>query len=62
MAASKNIRSIVVGPETWARLKNLAAKEERSMSELLREALLDIFKKREPGAYDPATDSFKRQS
>lgn len=56
--ASKNIRSIVVGPETWKRLAELSKKEERSRSELIREALLDLFKKREPGVYDPKSDRF----
>ena len=60
MAASKNMRSIIVGPETWARLRKLAKEEERSLSELTREALLDLFKKREPAEYDPKTDSYRK--
>ena len=38
-------RSIVVGNATWKRLKNLAAKQERSMSGLIREALQQLFKR-----------------
>lgn len=59
--ANKNIRSVVVGPKTWTKLKDLGKKEERSMSELVREAILDLFDKRtrpKGVKYDPVADRF----
>jgi len=56
-------RNIVVGSKTWGQLKSLAKKEERSMSDIIREALLELFKRREVGLareiqYDPKIDSY----
>ncbi len=59
MARTK-IRSFVVKDQIWARLKSLSKEEGRSMSELLREAINDLFKKREPGTYDPVRDQYKK--
>jgi len=59
--ANNNIRSVVVGPKTWSKLKALGKKEERSMSELIREAILDLFDKRtrpKTVNYDPVADKF----
>ena len=59
--ANNNIRSVVVGPKTWSKLKTLGKKEERSMSELIREAILDLFDKRtrpKTVNYDPVADKF----
>lgn len=56
-------RNIVVGPKTWEKLRALAREEERSMSDIIREALLELFKRREVGIargvqYDPVTDNY----
>ncbi len=61
MSKSLNVRSIVVGNKTWEKLRALGKEEERSMSELIREALLDLFDKRIKPVkreYDPTSDSF----
>ncbi len=60
--ATKNVRSIVVGSKLWGRLKSLGVDEERSMSDLVREALRDFLRKKEVetvGTYDPVSDSIK---
>lgn len=52
-------RNIVVGNKTWDRLRELGAKEERSLSELVREALQDLFHKRDKSIrreYNPISD------
>ncbi len=58
-------RNIVVGPKTWAKLKSLARKEERSMSDIIREALMELFKRRmkqNPAEeYDPITDNYRKR-
>lgn len=57
-------RNIVVGPKTWERLRALAKKEERSMSDILREAAITLLDQRDAGVtggYDVKTDTFKRR-
>jgi len=58
-------RNIVVGPKTWAKLKSLARKEERSMSDIIREAIMELFKRRmkqnPAGEYDPVTDNYRKR-
>lgn len=56
---NQNRRSIVVQDKMWFRLKNLAGEEGRSMSELIREALVDLFHKKTRSisqGYDPVKD------
>ena len=55
--------NIVIGSKTWSELKALAEKEEKSASELIREAVLMLFEQRRRKGqmvenYDPATDEF----
>ncbi len=62
---SANRRNVVIGPKTWNKLKSLARKEERSMSDILREALSELLKKRaiqksSTEEYNPITDNYKR--
>ena len=61
---SANRRNVVIGPKTWNQVKSLAKKEERSISDLIREALLELLKKRattKPATdYNPITDSYGR--
>jgi len=55
----QNRRSIVVQNKMWMTLKELAKEEGRSMSELIREALVDLFQKRTrpvSQGYDPIKD------
>ena len=54
----EKIRSVVVKDKMWEELRTLSTKESRSMSDLLREALNDLFAKRRLGDYDPVTDRF----
>ena len=65
MPTSKR-RNVVIGDKTWGRLKDLAKKEERSMSDIIREGLMELFKQREAGVerkpeYDPVTDTFQKK-
>jgi len=50
------VRSIVFADEMWENLRSLSKRENRSMSDLLREAINDLFAKRRTGTYDPVTD------
>lgn len=52
------VRSVVVKDQVWEKLRKVAELEGRSMSDLLREALNDLFVKRRLGDYDPVTDRF----
>jgi len=58
-------RNIVMGPKTWERLRTQAKKEERSMSDLIREAVIKMLDLRdanpEATAYNVKTDTFKRR-
>lgn len=58
--AKKVRKTIMVGPELWQNLQKLSNAEDQSMSSLIREALIDLFNKRQntPGRYNPVTDSF----
>jgi hypothetical protein len=56
-------RSIVVGDKTWEALRAQAKEEERSMGDLIREAILELLDRRAHGVargpqYDPIGDSF----
>lgn len=59
---SSNRRSIVVKERTWQRLKKLGEEEERSVSELIREAIRDLFAKKgkpKSSRYNPVTDTYE---
>lgn len=62
MPVGKNRRNIVIGQKIWDKLRETAEQEERSMSEIIREALHDFFMKREKektvSGYDPIKDQF----
>ena len=63
--AKANRRQIVLGDIFWERLQRMKREEQRSISELIREALLDLFAKRNQQnatVYDPVSDSFKASS
>jgi len=49
---------MIIKDQMWENLRSLSAKENRSMSDLLREALNDLFSKRRSKDYDPVTDRF----
>ena len=52
-------RSIIIGDQMWDKIGKLARKEDRSRSELVREALIDLMARRErkpSGNYDPVND------
>lgn len=62
--SSSHRRSIVMGPKTWEQLKLWAAKEERSISDLIREAVADLLRKKDVKLraglqYDPVTDTLR---
>lgn len=61
--ALANRRNIVVKDQLWKQLKEISKKEGRSLSELIREALIDFFnkKRRESSHYDPVKDKFGPQ-
>jgi predicted CopG family antitoxin len=59
-------RNIVMGPKTWEKLRALGKEEERSISDLIREAVLELLKRRASGIsageqYDPITDNFGKR-
>ena len=54
--ARKVVRSVAVGDQIWERLRELANKEDRSMSDLIREAINDLLEKRQGRNYDPVMD------
>lgn len=56
--ANTKARSMIIKDQMWENLRSLSAKENRSMSDLLREALNDLFSKRRSKDYDPVTDRF----
>jgi Arc/MetJ-type ribon-helix-helix transcriptional regulator len=56
--ANTKARSVVIKDQMWDTLRSLSARENRSMSDLLREALNDLFSKRQSKDYDPITDRF----
>lgn len=53
-------KNIMIGENAWRELKVLSKQEETSVSELIREAVRDLFAKRaqNPVKYDPVTDRF----
>lgn len=59
-STSKHRRGIVIGPVTWEQLRKIAAKEEKSISELVREGIGYVLQKRKTltGNYDPESDTF----
>ena len=62
--ASHNRRNIVIGNNTWHKLRTLGKTEERSMSDLIREAIADLFDKRvkpDKIEYDPESDRLVRR-
>lgn len=58
MARTK-VRGVAIKDGMWETLRSLSAKENRNMSELIREALNDLFEKKSRRNYDPASDRFK---
>jgi Arc/MetJ-type ribon-helix-helix transcriptional regulator len=54
--ANTKARSVVIKDQMWDTLRSLSAGENRSMSDLLREALNDLFAKRQGRNYDPVAD------
>lgn len=61
--ASANRRQVVLGDIFWSKLQEMKKQEQRSISELVREALIDLFEKRkkqQATAYDPVTDKFEK--
>jgi len=57
-------RCIIIGPKTWKALQELALEEERSVSDLIREAVTALVKRKnkrtgEPLNYDPVKDRYK---
>ena len=56
---SNNRRNIVIKTKTWEKLRRISTSEERSMSDIIRQALHEFFTRREQnkvGVYDPAKD------
>lgn len=61
MSDNANRRSIVVKDVLWDKLKAVSEREGRSLSELVREALIDLLtKKSEIKHYDPIKDTYGR--
>ena len=54
--ARKVVRSVAVGDQIWERLREFANKEDRSMSDLIRESINDLLEKRQGRNYDPVAD------
>jgi len=57
-------RCVIIGPKTWKALQELAIEEERSVSDLIREAVTVLIKRKnkrasEPVNYDPVKDRYK---
>jgi len=57
-------RCIIIGPKTWKALQELAIEEERSVSDLIREAVTVLVKRKNkragsPVEYDPVKDRYK---
>lgn len=60
-----NRRNIVLGDVFWNKLMKMKAEESRSISELIREALIDLFEKRRRQSlkhYDPVSDTFTKNN
>lgn len=63
--AKANRRQVVLGDLFWEKLQKMKREEQRSISELVREALIDLFEKRSRQnrtTYDPVADTFKASS
>jgi hypothetical protein len=58
MARTK-VRGVAIKDGMWEALRELGVKENRNMSELIREALNDLFDKKSRRNYDPVSDRFK---
>ena len=59
----KNRRQVVLGDRYWNSLREMSVIEQRSISEILREAITDLFEKRKQNVltgYDPITDTLNR--
>jgi len=59
----KNRRQVVLGDRYWNNLREMSVIEQRSISEILREAITDLFDKRRKNTltgYDPITDTLNR--
>jgi len=58
-------RNVVIGPKTWDSLKEIAEKEERSISDILREAAIELINRRktEPAGktYNARVDTYVRR-
>jgi len=57
MARAK-VRGVVIKDPMWEALRGLGEKENRNMSELIREAINDLFEKKSRRNYNPMTDKF----
>lgn len=60
-----NRRNIVMGKKTWERLRAVAKHEERSISDIIREAVIKLLDQRdanpEARTYNARTDRFSKQ-
>ena len=54
--ALDNRRAVIVKDGLWHRLRIISTNEDRSMSDLIREAINDLFAKRQGRNYDPVAD------
>jgi len=57
-------RCVIIGPKTWEALQELAIEEERSVSDLIREAVTVLIKRKNkrtgsPVEYDPVKDRYE---
>ncbi len=58
---ANNRRNIVIKTKTWEKLRGVSRDEERSMSDIIRQALNEFFTRHEQnkkGIYDPIKDRF----
>lgn len=56
---ASNRRNVVIKTKTWEKLRGVSEEEERSMSDVIRQALHEFFMRREQnnrGIYDPVKD------
>ena len=56
---ASNRRNVVIKTKTWEKLRAVSGEEERSMSDIIRQALHEFFMRRDQnkkGIYDPIKD------
>jgi len=56
-----NRRNIVISHPVWSAAKEIAKREGRSVSDIVREGLINLIHKKhaESGSYDPIKDKFE---